>query len=215
MKHPPVTLLGKKYTMKDLESWVSCVLSSRSGLDDEQDQRLACEVVRNYDKVYSVGEEVSSVFIDENPEWGKRGNLCFHVAFESGHTLTVARKKVVRSCFDSEKTEERRRIEKLYANMREEVHTFIGEFKKDRCDGGYWKCELCSEHSNIRENVHVDHDWEFRFMVEKFKELQNDYAWDTEVHPPAEWEAWHNENAKLRILCKSCNLRRKRPKKLA
>ena len=212
MKHPPVTFLGKQFTMKDLESWASRVLSSRSGLDDEQDQRLACEIVRNYDKVYSVGEEVSSVLVGQHPDWGGGDNLCFHVAFESGHTLTVARKKVVRSCFDPEKTKERRRLEKLYANMRNVVHRFVGEFKKDQCVDGHWKCELCSECSSDREKVHADHVWEFRFMVEKFKELYSDYAWDTEVRPPAEWEGWHNENAKLRMLCKSCNLRRKRPK---
>ena len=211
MKYPPTTLGGVAFTKKELESWAKRVLSSQNGLDNERNQRIAREAVATYDKVYEVGEGVERVYVAPHPEWGARGGFCFHVVFEDGHEVTVARAGVVRACFDPKAAATSRRLDKLHAKMREDVYPFVGKFKDDHHIGGWWKCELCAESFTVRDDVHVDHLREFRFMVQEFKKLHPNHPWDTETRPPCEWENWHNRHATLRILCKTCNLRRRRP----
>lgn len=212
MKYPPVTLANRSFTKKQLEEWVAFVLSTKSNLDQECNQMIAREAVCAYDKVYSVGEHVCRVFAGEHPDWGARGGLCFHVVFEHGGIVTVSRKNVVRACFDPDATAERRRLDKLYGNMREVVHRFVGRFKDDHSFEGKWKCELCATSVSNCDEAHVDHVREFRFLVEEFMTLHRDYAWSVQTHPPYQWEEWHNQNATLRILCRSCNLKRSKPK---
>lgn len=129
-----------------------------------------------------------------------------------------------KSCVSGKSTSN---IKNLFAAMRASAFDFVDEFKKDALDENPY-CEICEKFLESRKESHVDHVIQFSKLLNDFLKTKQGNFIPVEfddcpkTNQPFfkkdkqssffkfEWEDYHADNSKLRLLCPSCNL--KRPK---
>jgi hypothetical protein len=121
-----------------------------------------------------------------------------------------------RECF-KKRTREQEIAFNLNSALRVAIEPQINNFKKNIKN---WKCDLCN--SNI--DIQIDHITLFKdlskdFLKNEIMSIPNTYEKDYYNRPTfkeedndfeSRWCEYHRKNAKLRTLCKDCNLTRKK-----
>lgn len=213
MRYNAVVVCGESFTRKQLEERVNQMLADTTSITKTHNQRLAREIVSMYPKVYEHHCSVSRVFAAGHPEYGRLGKLCMHVLLSDGTKLTVSRNGVVSAVFNPELVKKRMPEWRLDEAMRKAVDPQKHAFK-DACmrPDGSWLCQLCPNVVTDREEAHADHFVEFyRLKGEYIQEKANGDLETLSAHLDADdWAEWHRERVKWRLLCKGCNLGRKR-----
>ena len=117
---------------------------------------------------------------------------------------------------------ERTNIDDLLRAMRNAIKDDIIKFKQQST----LKCINCKTENELYENFHVDHDNpSFQSLKDNFLQITNkpiptNFA-DCDVYKLTifkdenedfknEWIEYHNKNCNLQILCRDCNLRKKK-----
>lgn len=110
-------------------------------------------------------------------------------------------------------------IDNFKAAMRQYVSVDIQKFKRD----SEMKCVFCDHIGDVSSDFHVDHDNpSFKQLCEDFIKLHPNYPKifddDSNTHISIfkkedkeyadRWRHYHNEKAKLQILCAPCNLQK-------
>lgn len=103
---------------------------------------------------------------------------------------------------------------KINQCLRKSINSQIEEFKKNTKDKN---CQICTKNNC---EYHVDHIIKFRDLAKEFlslnlniPEIENDIINGGSKFKNendefiTKWQIYHKENAKLRILCKKCNLK--------
>ena len=222
--YPPVVLMGESFTKKQLEGWLKQVLTDGCDLlkASMHHQCVARKAVALYCKVYETGEAVARVTAAPNPEWGAAGGLCLHVHLQpSGSVITVSRAGVARSAFDPKGVQQRMAWWRLVEHMRRSVVPQILAFKRRHSQTRVvegdpqtgWQCTLCDAFVCEKSKVHTDHIYEFNRLVRDYMGARPDIAWGSTDKLPdeADWVAWHEAHATLRVVCAGCNMGRPRP----
>jgi hypothetical protein len=115
---------------------------------------------------------------------------------------------------------------RLKVAMRQAIVDQIQSFKSEHYNG-WGICSVCEIKETQRAEIHVDHfPRTFQELVEEFliysPTVPNEFADCPESHAAIfrkedssfaeQWSAFHQDRASLRILCQSCNLKRKKSK---
>lgn len=76
-----------------------------------------------------------------------------------------------------------------------------------------WECALCDAFVCEQSEAHADHVYEFNRLVRDYMGARPDVAWGSAESLPdeADWMAWHEAHATLRVVCAGCNMGRPRP----
>jgi hypothetical protein len=212
------TILDEHFiTQKQLLTRLRLLLQNKTDILIPKNQAFAVEVVQRYSKVSEVGVEVESVHVDVNSLSGFP-ELCMHVFFKDGTTITVSNRNVARAAMstkDADAVAVRRPIDTKNELLRTVVQPDIQAFKTKAYESkSPLLCALCRRCliDEKRKNVHVDHfgpNTEFRHLVEQFK-IEQKCPSILEIDARG-FARFHASTAKLQILCARCNLQKERP----
>lgn len=114
-------------------------------------------------------------------------------------------------------------VSDLISSMRYAIKDDMIKFKKSHKK---LRCKFCKNENESYENYHVDHD------NPSFKTIKDNFLKITKLHKPTsfddcnlshikifkkqdkcfenEWVSYHNKHCNMQILCRDCNLRKKR-----
>ena len=139
---------------------------------------------------------------------------------KDGNDIDISWRK---GCIDGKSDTKEKKLKKA---MRSSIDNQIREFKEKYNDN---ICKLCRE--EIKE-IHVDHEIYFDTLVVDFLEYVRNKGitiptefedkddrtnrpcfLQCDIYFESEWLKYHYRNAKLRILCQDCNLKRSKPKR--
>lgn len=192
-----------------------------------------CDNIKNYNqKYYDILLELIKrhpQYVDKSrdminlrliPNTLKNNSLELRIIKKDGTDIDISWKK---DCIDGKSDTEEQKLKKA---MRSSIDNQTREFKEKYNDN---ICKLCKKET---KEIHVDHEIYFDTLVAEFLEYIKNKGitiptefedkddgtnrpcfLQCDIYFESEWLKYHYRNAKLRILCQDCNLKRSKPKR--
>lgn len=217
-KAKQITIGGLTFkTQKETESYVRHLLleleqSKEVDSNSEKWPFLFSLIERHPDSIEKKGTGILRFLVGRSVE----GHVELNLLRTDNTQVDISWKK----CISGKATSE---LSNLKAAMRVQVQNQIDDFKYSNfLPEGI--CEICNATLNTPKSVHVDHVVHFDSLVGDFLKDNPDYPKQFDDEPltnkakfkiedlsyAENWSNFHQENASLRLVHGSCNLRRKK-----